>query len=157
MEQIKAEIRLDNQIVSGWLTYYHERKQNNEELRHKIIEAKPIISADRVSNSKISDQTGQRASKLADDTRTATDWLWCVDACRSTLGPRKRILLDLVQESATRQVGMKHTKRFWLLWVQRQYYERHGCWLDEPLINKYWFEIVDRCARIAGKKGLFVK
>lgn len=153
MDDIAAEIRIDNQTVSCWLIYYHERKRALEKLREEIIEASPAPQADRVQSNRIGDSTNERAMKLIQKTGNAADWIMCVEAARSTLGPRKRILLDLVQESATLSIA-GNTKRWWIYWVQQQYYNRHGCWLSEFMIDKHWRSIVERCLVIALKKNL---
>jgi len=153
MDDISAELREDNQIVSGWLIYYNERKKANDEQRSAIIDESPAPQADRVQSGKTSDPTHARAMRLIRKTKNATDWIWCVDACRSTLGPRKKILLALVQEAATLSIA-GNTKRWWIYWVQQQYYNRHGCWLSDKSINIYWDNIVERCARIAAKKKI---
>ena len=153
MDDIAAELRNDNQTVSCWLIYYHERKKALELMREEIIEASPAPQADRVQSNRTSDSTCDRAYRLIQKTANAADWIWCVDAARSTLGPRKRILLDLVQEAATLSIA-GNTKRWWIYWVQQQYYNRHGCWLSDKSINIYWEDIVERCARIAAKKKI---
>jgi hypothetical protein len=153
MDDIAAELRSDNQTVSCWLIYYRERKKATELLREEIIDASPAPQADRVQSNRISDSTCDRAYRLIQKTANAADWIWCVDACRTTLGPRKRILLDLVQEAATLSIA-GNTKRWWVPWVQQQYYHRHGSWLNDKSINIYWEDIVERCARIAGKKRI---
>ena len=153
MDDIAAELRSDNQTVSCWLIYYRERKAALELIREEIIEASPAPQADRVQANKTSDSTHDRAARLIRRTANATDWLWCVDAAKATLGPRKRILLDLVQEAATLSIA-GNTKRWWVPWVQQQYYQRHGCWLNDKSINIYWEDVVERCARIAGKKRI---
>lgn len=153
MNDIAAELRSDNQAVSCWLIYYRERKAAIELIREEIIEASPAPQADRVQANKTSDSTHDRAARLIKRTANATDWLWCVDAAKATLGPRKRILLDLVQEAATLSIA-GNTKRWWVPWVQHQYYCRHGCWLSDFMIDKYWRSIVERCLILALKKNL---
>ena len=153
MDDITAELRTDNQIVSCWLIYYRERKKATELLREEIIEASPAPQSDRVQANKISNPTEQRAWAIIRKTGNSQDWIWCVDACRATLGPRKRILLDLVQEAATLPIAGS-TKRWWVPWVQQQYYHRHGCWLTDFMIDKYWRAIIERCLIIALKKSL---
>ena len=153
MDNIAAELREDNQTVSCWLIYYHERKKALELMREEIIEASPAPQSDRVQSNRISDSTCDRAYRLIQKTADAADWIWCVEAARSTLGPRKRILLDLVQEAATLSIA-GNTKRWWGSWVQQQYYNRHGCWLSDFMIDKYWRSIVERCLVIALKKNL---
>lgn len=153
MNDVAAELRIDNQTVSCWLIYYHERKRIVEAYREEIIESSPLPQPDRVQTNKIGNSTEQRAWALIQKTGNTMDWIWCVEACKLTLGPRKRILLDLVQEAATLPIA-GNTKRWWVPWVQQQYYNRHGCWLTEKSMNIYWEDIVERCARIAGKKRI---
>ncbi len=153
MDDIAAELRSDNREVSDWLIFYRERKAENETKRDGIINSSPAPQADRVQGNKTSDPTHDRAVRLIQQTGGPTDWIWCVDTTRGMLGIKKKILLDLVQEAATKPIA-GCTRRWWLPWVQVQLIERYGIDWDYGYINNNWNWIVELCLKVAYKKKL---
>ena len=74
-------------------------------------------------------------------------------APKLVLGIKKKILLDLVQEAATKPIA-GCTRRWWLPWVQVQLIERYGIDWDYGYINNNWNWIVELCLKVAYKKKL---
>ena len=163
-DDIAAELREDNQLISSWLIYYRERKRKVELDRDDILYKTQQPGADRVSSSKISEPTADRACDLEEKTAKAMLWLETVDLTRRTLGPKKILLLDLRQIEAEHPITQGRKGRpGWVIWVQRRWSEEYSkmtgypvdvCWISDGMIRNMWADIVARCAMIAARRGL---
>ena len=166
-EDITAELKEDNQLVSSWLIYYQTRKQDVEMIRDEILYRTQQPGSDRVSSSTISDPAYQRAEELQRKTETDLKWLETVDMVKRMLGPKKLLLLELRQSEAEQPITKGRRGRpGWVIWVQCQWAETYAkqsgypvdvCWISDGMIRSMWSDIVARTAILAAKRGLLAR
>ena len=163
-DDIAAELKEDNQMISSWLIYYRERKRNVEDIREEILYRTQQPGADRVSSSTISDPAYQRAEELQRKTEQDMKWLKTVEDVYSILGAKKRLLLQLRQDEVEKPITKKKRGRpGWVIWVQMHWEEEYlkssvlpidCCWVTDDTLKDWWAEIINIAARLAGKRGL---
>jgi len=166
-DDIAAELKEDNQLISSWLIYYRERKRNVEDIREEILYRTQQPGADRVSSSTISDPAYQRAEELQRKTEQDMKWLKTVEDVYSILGAKKRLLLKLRQDESEKPITKKKRGRpGWVIWVQMHWAEEYSkssglpidcCWVTDDTLKDWWPDIINITARLAGKRGLLIE
>ena len=157
-QQLDAEIREDNRIVSDWLLYYHERRRAYYDRRENILHSTPRPDVGGGRSSAISDTTGGKGSKLG-DMETVERWIELAEEVERRLPWKMRAFLLLRRE-------YRHVKgnKGWTTAVQWRFAhevaERLGkrpedTWIESRrTFTRWWNRIVEYTARLAAKRGL---
>ncbi len=155
---LEEEVRLDNEVVAGWLLMYEERRQEYLELLEGA--AYPVsvdLSQPRANTNAVSDPTARAAIRLAETNYSA--WLAVVDEVERRLSWRLQVFLRLRREH-------RHARgsRGWVVPVQRRYAEivaaKTGEDIEDTWISSrttfaaWWSQIIEYTVRTAAKRGL---
>lgn len=151
------EIKNDNQIVSNWLLYYHELREDYLDQREDIIHYQKTgkIFKDRPQGS----PTESKGRKLIDNLQNVEQWLKLIEEVENSLPANLKVFLELRRQhrNARGRIG-------WTATVQQRFPEElsklsggdpESNWIESRnTFTRWWDRIVEFTARIAIKRGL---
>ncbi len=153
---LDQEVKKDNKVVSGWLLYYHERKQSYNQRREAILYGSARPKDSGVPGSPyISDTTARKAEKLATLDEETGVWLVLVEEVQRRLPWKLQILLRLKQKYRT---GVRGRPVRWIIAlelseeVSRR--TRKDYSVGPDAVDEWWNKVVDYAGRLAAKKKL---
>ena len=158
ISNVLKERDIDRCTAEEWLLHYQSRKSQYYSDLNYVTESSgmPEVFVKMGPGNIVM----QKVVSLA-DLEHAEKWLLVIEGVQDTLGPKKRLFLDLRRKAA----GLNKTVRgqvVWRTYVQSHYAEimakEHGTtkdifWLHDNTIGKWWNEIVEMVMYVALKKG----
>lgn len=156
----EGEIREDNKIVSAWLLYYHERREEYLSLREEIICSSSPGLAEVMPGRKnmTGDPTGRKGQRLADLQETER-WLALVEEVERRLPWKMKVFLKL-----RREYRHARGRQGWTSAVQWRFSQEvaaglgkkpEDAWVESRnTFTRWWDRIVEYAARLAAKNGL---
>lgn len=160
MVDVAARKAADNQTVEGWLLYWEDRLLEYQAARQNVLESSPPKTNMASGGFRRSDQTGDKAVKLA-ALAEREPWLMFVRDFEEGLVDTPHLLVVL---RLRRQYRDYRGRRGWVAPVQVRFPGEMEAITGQPAdgffrvhrntFHGYWRDVVDLAAREAIRRGL---